>query len=166
MAPPVGEPSQGDSFATIGSWSQRRGGAWPCLFWPLCLRLTSISSSTSNRAMQLQHHVFWSCHVASSIRRATLLSALPPTTTLPCSAVWLLRAPSGVHAGVWSVVCAAAVEAMAFGHRFLWALHRAEVEREECLDPTHSLNTAFFLTPLRTWCAGPFIGRSHFCGAS
>ena len=33
--------------------------------------------------------------------------------------------------------------AMAFGHRFLWALHRAEEERE-CLDPTQSLITTFF----------------------
>ena len=33
---------------------------------------------------------------------------------------------------------------MAFGHRFLWALHRGEEEMEESLDPTQSLITAFF----------------------
>ena len=93
--------------------------------------------------MQLQHHVFWSCPVASAIR-ATLASALPPLTPLPCSAVWLLRAPPGLQAEVWAVVCAAAVEAMAFGHRFLWALQRGQEEQDELLDPTQSLITAFF----------------------
>ena len=93
--------------------------------------------------MQLQHHVFWSCPVASAIR-ATLVSALPPSTPLPCSAVWLLRAPPGLQDDVWAVVCAAAVEAMALGHRFLWALQRGQEEQEELLVPTQSLITAFF----------------------
>ena len=93
--------------------------------------------------MQLQHHVFWSCPVASAIR-ATLVSALPPSATLPCSAVWLLRAPSGVQKEVWVVVCAAAIEAMAFGHRFLWALQRGQEDQEALLDPTQTLITAFF----------------------
>ena len=93
--------------------------------------------------MQLQHHVFWTCPVASAIR-ATLVSALPPPATLTCSAVWLMQAPSGVRAEVWAVVCAAAIEAMAFGHRFLWALQRGQEEQEALLDPTQSLITAFF----------------------
>ena len=97
----------------------------------------------ASRSMQLQHHVFWSCPVASAIR-ATLVSALPPSATLPCSSVWLMQAPSGVQAEVWAVVCAAAIEAMGFGHRFLWALHRGQEEQEELLDPTQSLITAFF----------------------
>jgi hypothetical protein len=96
-----------------------------------------------SRAMQLQHHVFWSCPVASAIR-ATLVSALPPSATLPCASVWLIQSPSGVQAEVWAVVCAAAIEAMGFGHRFLWALHRGQEEQEELLDPTQSLITAFF----------------------
>ena len=55
-----------------------------------------------------------------------------------------MQAPSGVQKGVWTVVCAAAIEAMGFGHRFLWALHRGQEEQEELLDPTQSLITAFF----------------------
>ena len=42
------------------------------------------------------------------------------------------------------MVCAAAIEAMAFGHRFLWALQRGQEEQEALLDPTQSLITAFF----------------------
>ena len=55
-----------------------------------------------------------------------------------------MQAPSGVQAAVWAVVCAAAIEAMGFGHRFLWALHRGQEDQEELLDPTQSLITAFF----------------------
>jgi hypothetical protein len=55
-----------------------------------------------------------------------------------------MQAPSGVQAEVWAVVCAAAIEAMGFGHRFLWALHRGQEEQEEILDPAQSLITAFF----------------------
>ena len=37
--------------------------------------------------------------------------------------VWLLWAPPGVHQCVWEPVCAAALDAMAFGRRLLWAVH-------------------------------------------
>jgi hypothetical protein len=93
--------------------------------------------------MQLQSHVFWSCPVAAAVR-ASISSALPRARHLPCSALWLLQAPSGVHKGVWSVVCAAAVEAMDWGRRYLWALTRQSEEAEELLDPTQTLITAFF----------------------
>ena len=42
------------------------------------------------------------------------------------------------------MVCAAAVEAMDWGRRYLWALTRQSEEAEELLDPTQTLITAFF----------------------
>ena len=42
------------------------------------------------------------------------------------------------------MVSLSAIEAMGFGHRFLWALHRGQEEQEELLDPAQSLITAFF----------------------
>jgi len=97
----------------------------------------------SHRAMQLQTHTFWSCPVATAVR-ASIASALPLATELPCSALWLLQAPRGVHSGVWSVVCAAAVEAMNRGRRHLWALTQKREEEEEHIDHTQTLITAFF----------------------
>ena len=96
-----------------------------------------------HRAMQQQIHVFWSCPIAAAVRES-VSSALPPETQLPCSALWLLQAPSGIHNEVWSVACAAAVEAMNWGRRYLWALSRDGEEAEELLDHTQTLITAFF----------------------
>ena len=61
--------------------------------------------------------------------------------------VWLLRAPSGVHQCVWEPVCAAALDAMAFGRRMLWAVHLNE--RPD--DPQQTRITRFFpvLSPRR-----------------
>ena len=95
------------------------------------------------RAMQQQIHVFWSCPIAAAVRES-VSSALPLETQLPCSALWLLQTPSGIHSEVWSVACAAAVEAMNWGRRYLWALSRDCEEAEELLDHTQTLITAFF----------------------
>ena len=40
--------------------------------------------------------------------------------------VWLLRAPPRMHQCVWEPVCAATLDAMAFGRRMLWAVHPDE----------------------------------------
>jgi hypothetical protein len=48
------------------------------------------------------------------------------------------------QASIWAVVCAAAVEAMDWGHRYLWALAQGCKEAEEDFDPTQPLITAFF----------------------
>ena len=53
------------------------------------------------------------------------LEAALPATTVRRADVWLLRAPQGVHACVWEVVCAAALEAMWYGKRRMWAVHCA-----------------------------------------
>ena len=101
------------------------------------------SEDQPHRAMQLQIHTFWSCPVAAAVR-ASVSSALPPETQFPCSALWLLQAPPGLHSGAWSVVRAATVEAMDWGRRYLWALARDCEEAEELLDHTQTLITAFF----------------------
>ena len=48
----------------------------------------------------------------------------PPPPT--CAEVWLLQPPGTLRRDVWSVVCAAALEAMASGRRTLWALHKGQ----------------------------------------
>lgn len=45
------------------------------------------------------------------------------------TAFWLCQCPStAVHAGVWDVVCLAAVHAMEVGRKRAWALHAAALE--------------------------------------
>ena len=112
----------------------------PC---PCGWQAPSSDEDLSRRAMQQQIHVFWSCPVAAAVRN-TVSSALPPETQIPCSALWLMQAPHGISKEVWSVVCAAAVEAMDWGRRYLWALSWDCEEAEESLDHTQTLITAFF----------------------
>jgi hypothetical protein len=84
-------------------------------------------------------HHFWACPVAAAVV-AELQSALPARCPpLTCAEVWLLRAPPGMHPGVWGVVCAAALEAMERGRRALWALGQSR------LDSSQTLITSFFL---------------------
>ena len=114
-------------------------GPCPC-GW--ALPEASEEPPATDAAMLCQAHVFWECPIAAAVR-ATLSSALPPSTPLPCAAVWLLRPPTGctLHAGVWSVVCAAAIEAMHWGRRYLWAKTH---ESSPPVDVTQRLITDFF----------------------
>lgn len=78
-----------------------------------------------------RHHHFWSCPVATAVvadiqaALAQRTPAAPPAPLAPAS-VWLARAPPGVHAGVWGVVCLAAVEAMDVGRRRAWAAQQRQ----------------------------------------
>ena len=101
-----------------------------------------VPAAAADGALAYQAHVFWECPVATAVR-ATLASALPPATPLPCAAVWLLRPPGDrpLHAGVWQVVCAAAVRAMAWGRRYLWAKTH---DSSTPVDVTQRLITDFF----------------------
>lgn len=98
------------------------------------------------RAWAMQLHVFWGCPVALVVRRAlegVLHAATPWRGRLQRHHLWLLQSPApGVLPGVWSVVCAAAVSAMAQGRSCMWGLmfrerdaalvaFRAAVERAE-----------------------------------
>ena len=57
-------------------------------------------------------HHFWVCPVARAVV-ASVEAQLPlEQRPLPRRALWLGEAPAGVHAGIWTVVCLAALEAM------------------------------------------------------
>jgi hypothetical protein len=72
-------------------------------------------------------HYFWECRVATAVVgavRAGLEAKAVPAGALACRHIWLLQPPdAAVYADVWRVVCVAALDAMAYGRRLLWALH-------------------------------------------
>jgi len=59
--------------------------------------------------------------------------------------VWLLQTPieTQVHGGAWAVVCMAAVEALAYGRRALWAMSMEKLRRG-AVDKNQSRITDFF----------------------
>ena len=73
-----------------------------------------------------RHHHFWACPAARAvvddITAALSAAAGQPQPALTAADLWLARAPPGIHAGVWGVVCLAAVEAMDCARRRLAAL--------------------------------------------
>lgn len=66
-------------------------------------------------------HVYWGCPVAVAVRQQ--LEGAMPGVQLSRAAVWLMRAPQGIHVGVWRVVCLAALSAMDYGRK---QLHRLD----------------------------------------
>ena len=87
-----------------------RTPAWGC---PCCP--ARLLTSTSRR------HSFWDCPVAAAVR-AQLAMGLGETAVTPAS-LWLLRPPRhGLCSPAWTLVCLAALEAMEYGRRYLWAL--------------------------------------------
>ena len=79
---------------------------------------------TSAARPDRQHH-FWTCTVAAAVVgdiSASLAAAAQPPPALTQANIWLARPPPGIHAGVWGVVCLAAVEAMDRGRRRLVAM--------------------------------------------
>jgi hypothetical protein len=83
-----------------------------------------------------QHH-FWACPVARSVvgqieaARAVAAAPAPPPAPIGQEHLWLARPPSGMHDGVWGVVCLAAVEAMAHGMRRLAGMLLRWRERQQ-----------------------------------
>ncbi len=83
-----------------------------------------------------RRHHFWECPVARGVvsqleaARAVAAAPAPPPGPLALADVWLARAPHGVHAGVWGIVCLAAVEAMAHGMRRLAGMVLRRQERQ------------------------------------
>ena len=65
-----------------------------------------------------RRHHFWECHVAQSLLQC-LTHQVGTGTQLTPSNLWLGSPPEGVHAGVWDVVCLAAIVAMDSGRRRL-----------------------------------------------
>lgn len=84
-------------------------------------------------------HAFWGCPVAQAVVEQLRLCLPAGARPLRCADVWLLRPPAGVHAGVWGVVCAAALDAMAHGRRALWAVSRGV----KAPDPRQTLITDY-----------------------
>lgn len=64
-------------------------------------------------------HHYWACPVAAAVTGAVAAAA---GRAVPRHAIWLCRAPPGIHAGVWDLVCLAAIAAMDHGRRVLYAL--------------------------------------------
>ena len=96
------------------------------------------------RAHALRLHCFWHCPIATAVR-AELIASLPAGTRLSCAHVWLLQTPieTQLHGGAWAVVCMAAVEAMAYGRRALWAMSMEKLRRG-AVDKNQSRITDFF----------------------
>jgi hypothetical protein len=101
--------------------------------------------------MWRSHH-FWECRVATAVVTAVhagLEAQGVPAGALACRHIWLLQPPApAVYADVWRVVCTAALDAMAYGRRLLWALH---LDTGAALPADQSQITDFF--PATT--AGP-----------
>lgn len=69
-------------------------------------------------------HTFWECPVAQAVRQQ-LAAALPAGTSVRRANVWLLQPPAGVPGlcpRAWALAALAALEAMEFGRRYLYAL--------------------------------------------
>ena len=93
------------------------------------------------RAAAWQEHCFWSCPVASAVV-AEVQRGLPALGRgLHRSHVWLLQPPADhVLPAVWDVVCLAALSAMRFGMRVLYAKERTAEEAEEARQQERAAN--------------------------
>ena len=69
-----------------------------------------------------RQHTFWECPVAMAVRHQ-ITSCLGMPNLLQQQHVWLLQALPGIDHKVWTVVCLAALDAMEYGRKFLWAQH-------------------------------------------
>ena len=70
-------------------------------------------------------HTFWDCPIACAVRTQIDI-ALGSPCTRPC--LWLLRLPNPtISPSVWSLVCLAALDAMDFGRRQMWARHHDDL---------------------------------------
>ena len=73
-----------------------------------------------------RHHHFWTCPVAVAVTTsisAAITEHQPAAPPVTVAQLWLARPPPGVHAGVWQVVCLAAVAAMDSGRRRMYVLN-------------------------------------------
>lgn len=93
----------------------------------------SCSCGTSGVRPDRLHH-FWDCPAARAVVAditSSLAAAAPrPPPALTTADLWLARTPPGIHAGVWGVVCLAAVEAMDRGRRRLVATRLQQQQQQ------------------------------------
>lgn len=68
-----------------------------------------------------RRHHFWDCPVAQAVSAIVAAQLRHAQQPLSRRVLWLGEAPPGVQCGVWRVVCLAAVEAMDYGRRVMYA---------------------------------------------
>ncbi|PRW56997.1 ERD4-related membrane [Chlorella sorokiniana] len=85
---------------------------------PTAARLQSSCKCGAAAPGDRLHH-YWACPVAAAVLSSIAAAA---GGSIPRRAIWLCRAPAGIYAGVWDLVCLAAVAAMDHGRRTLYAL--------------------------------------------
>ena len=85
---------------------------------PTAARLQSSCKCGAAAPGDRLHH-YWACPVAAAVLSSIAAAA---GGSIPRHAIWLCRAPAGIYAGVWDLVCLAAVAAMDHGRRTLYAL--------------------------------------------
>ena len=100
-------------------------------------------------------HTLWDCQVAQAVRQQ-LSTALPQPVPVTQAAVWLLRTPAPtVQQPVWAVASLAALEAMDFGRRFMWARTRATAaaatDSGQRADPASTVAAAANTAAARFW---------------
>jgi hypothetical protein len=88
------------------------------------------SMPATQRASWLREHSFWHCPVAQAVMlelaRVLHASGCLPAHGLQAAHVWLCSIPHpSLSASVWKVVCLAALSAVDYGRRRMWALHLA-----------------------------------------
>ena len=98
------------------------------VLWRLVLRALPLASRMpgsdlggcgcghTSPAPDRQHH-YWDCPIAKGVLDTISAQLGPSQRPLAQAHVWLARAPPGLHAGVWDVMCLLAVAAMDKGRR-------------------------------------------------
>jgi hypothetical protein len=76
-------------------------------------------------------HHYWECWVVEDVKH-TINARLNTNYTITIQNLWLCEAPEGVHAGVWDVVCIAAIAAMDSARRRMDAA-RIDAKRQGLL---------------------------------
>jgi hypothetical protein len=74
--------------------------------------------------VQQRSHAFWDCSVAAAVIEQVCegLRVAGNVAAVTRESVWLLRTPTGFDSpGTWAVVALAALSAMEFGRKQLWA---------------------------------------------
>ena len=87
---------------------------------PLAARMPSSEQPCScghSDPLPGRRHHFWECPVAASV--VSSLAAQLNGHALSPANLWLAQPPTGVHEGIWQVVCLASVSAMETGRRLL-----------------------------------------------
>lgn len=139
-------------------------GACACGHPPLAPELRATAGAREERgAPALRLHAFWECAVARAVLAAlvaTLAAAGVHPPSLLVAHLWLCVPPApALDPTVWRLVCMAALSAMDYGRRFMWALHFQAQESAQLPAPEQVLRQ---LTLFEAWgveAPGPPLGN-------